>query len=72
MTRPAFLNGNYLFELIDVDGPRPGHLLAEVKVASVKTSAGAPGAHPLSRDVAKARAQLHAVGEQCGYTVTDF
>ena len=72
MTRPPFLNGNYLFELIDVDGPRPGSLLAQAEVGSIKTSAGAQSAHPISRDVAKARAELRAIGEQRGYTVTDF
>jgi len=72
MTRPPFLNGNYLFELIDVDGPRPGQLLGQVEVGSIKTSGGAQAAHPISRDVVKARAHLRALGEQNGYTVTDF
>jgi hypothetical protein len=72
MTRPGFLQGKYLFELIAVDGAHPGQRLAHLEVGIPTAAAGALTAQPRSAANAQARAQLRAIGREQGYTVTDF
>jgi hypothetical protein len=72
MSRPAFLNGAFLFELIAVDGPRRGQCVASIEVTSIPGPSGGRLSSPTLLEATNARQSLRAIGEQGGYAVADY
>jgi hypothetical protein len=72
-TRPSYLHGDFLFELIDVTGPRPGFCLATRQAEAQRRDGGyhlltSPG-HDVEQHI---RDCLRDVGRQRGYVVSDY
>jgi hypothetical protein len=72
VTRPAFLKGDFLFELIVVDGPRSGQCLARVEVKNTKALEVTRRYRPTTPEASRTRQSFRAIGTQAGFSVTDF
>lgn len=72
-TRPSYLHGGFLFELIDVDGPRPGSCLAQCHADAQLRDSRYHLLNNPARDVEQSiRACLRDKGRRQGYAVTDY
>jgi hypothetical protein len=72
VTHPASLNGRFLFELVDVDGPQPGRSLGEMTVPQRIGQTWPNASRPDPQSAARVRQQLRVIGQEQGFTVTDY